>query len=179
MPRPRPPHLHREVTRHGKTVWYVRLGRGPRVRVRAEFGSPDFEAEYQAAITGRPHQSARDGPAAGTLAWLVGRYRETSAWAALSTGTRRQRENIFVQVLASAGEQPFGKITAQTIVAGRERRARTPDQARHFLDAMRGVFRWALAAKLVKSDPTAGVENPPRKKGDGFIPWTEENVASY
>jgi putative ABC transport system substrate-binding protein len=157
----------------------VRLDRGPRIRIRAEFGSPDFEAEYQGAITGRFRQSARGSPAAGTLAWLVGRYRETSAWAALSIATRRQRENIFAQVLASAGEQPFGKITAQTIVAGRERRGRTPDQARHFLDAMRGLFRWALVAKLVKSDPTAGVENPPRKKGAGFIPWTEEHVASY
>ena len=97
----------------------------------------------------------------------------------LVRATRRQRENIFVHVLASAGQQPFAKITADAIVAGRERRAQTPDQARHFLDAMRGLFRWALTAKLVKSDPTAGVENPPRKKGDGFIPWTEEHVAAY
>src|SRR5256885_17008504 len=44
---------------------------------------------------------------------------------------------------------------------------------------MRGLFRWAFKAKLVRSDPTAGVENPPRKKGDGFIPWTEEHVAMY
>ena len=28
MPRPRPPHLHREITRHGKAVWYVRIGKG-------------------------------------------------------------------------------------------------------------------------------------------------------
>jgi integrase len=179
MPRPRPPHLHREVTRHRKAVWYVRLDKGPRVRIRAEFGSPEFEAEYQAAITGRSRPSANGGPAAGTLAWLVARYREASAWAGLSTATRRQRENIFVQVLAMAGQHPFVKITAEAIVAGRERRARTPDQARHFLDAMRGLFRWARAAQLVKSDPTVGVENPPRRKGDGFIPWTEEHVAAY
>src|SRR5262249_5160341 len=31
----------------------------------------------------------------------------------------------------------------------------------------------------IKHDPTAGVENPPRRKGDGFIPWTEEHVAMY
>lgn len=34
MPRPRPPHLQRQVTQHGKVVWYVRIGRGPRVRIR-------------------------------------------------------------------------------------------------------------------------------------------------
>jgi hypothetical protein len=49
---------------------------------------------------------------------------------------------------------------------------------RHFLDAMRGLFKWAHGAKLIKNDPTAGIANPRRKAGDGFIPWTEENVAA-
>ena len=86
MPRPRPPHLHREATRHGKPVWYVRVGKGP--RIRAEFGTADFDAEYQAAVTGsaRPVKGA---PPTGTLAWLMARYRETAAWSALSAATRR------------------------------------------------------------------------------------------
>ena len=57
MPRPRPPHLQREVTRHGKPVWYVRIGKGKRIRLHAEFGSADFEAEYQAAVNGRARPS--------------------------------------------------------------------------------------------------------------------------
>jgi integrase len=32
---------------------------------------------------------------------------------------------------------------------------------------------------MAKTDPTTGVENPPRKRGDGFLPWTEEHVAAY
>ena len=44
MPRPRPPHLQRQVTRHGKAVWYVRMGKGRRTRIRATFGTPDFDA---------------------------------------------------------------------------------------------------------------------------------------
>src|SRR3546814_15688371 len=44
---------------------------------------------------------------------------------------------------------------------------------------MRGLFRWAVKAKFVKADPTAGVANPPRKTGAGFIPWTEEHVTAY
>jgi len=31
----------------------------------------------------------------------------------------------------------------------------------------------------LKVDPTAGVANPPRKGGEGFIPWTEDHVAAY
>lgn len=178
MPRPRPPHLQREFTRHGKAVWYVRIGRGPRVRIRADFGTPEFDAEYQAALTGNP-RPAKGAPTLGSLAWAIARYRETSGWAALSAATRRQRENIFEQVIETAGTQPISRITSATIVAGRERRAQTPHQARHFLDALRGLFRWAHEAKLVKADPTAGVKNPIQKKGPGFKMWTEEDMAAY
>jgi integrase len=44
---------------------------------------------------------------------------------------------------------------------------------------MRGLFRWAVKSQIVKTDPTVAVENPARKKGDGFIPWTEDHVAAY
>lgn len=179
MPRPRPPHLHRERSRHGKLVWYVRIGHGPRIRIRAAFGTPEFDAEYRAAISGAPLSAKPPATRAGTLAWLVERYRETSDWQGLSMATRRQRENIFRGVLETAGDQPFSKITTAHIVTGRDRRADTPAQARNFLDAMRGLFRWAYQAQLVKADPTAGVKNPARKRGDGFIPWTEEHVAAY
>lgn len=179
MPRPRPPHLHRETNRHGTAVWYVRVDRRqPRIRMRAEYGTDEFAAEYDAAISGT-RVPTKGAPDVKSLAWLIERYRETSAWVALSMATRRQRENIFVHVLASAGTKPYAAITQATITAGRDRRSSTPSQSRNFLDAMRGLFRWALKAKHVRIDPTAGVDNPPRPKGDGFTPWTEEHVATY
>lgn len=49
MPKPRPPHLIREKAR-GKYVWYVRIGKSERVRVRSEFGTEPFWVEYRAAI---------------------------------------------------------------------------------------------------------------------------------
>jgi integrase len=180
MPRPRPPHLHRQVTRHGRTVWYVRIGKGPRTRITAPFGTPDFDAEYQTAITDlSARNEKKDGASAGTLAWLIERYRETGAWTNLSLATRRQREHIFRSVLDSAGHQPFAKIMPATIKAGRDRRAATPSQARHFLDAMRGLFRWAVEAKLTRVDPTAGVVDPPRPNSDGFPTWTQDDIAAY
>ena len=151
--------------------------RGPRVKLRAEFGTAEFWAEYQAALASAPRPPAAYHE--GSLTWLLERYRETTAWSYLSPATRKQRENIFVHVLETAGKQPFVKITTANIMAGRDRRANTPTQARHFLDAMRGLFRWALKARLVKIDPTVGVDNPPRPKTDGFAPWTEDDIAAY
>lgn len=178
MPRPRPPHLQRQITRHGKSVWYVRVGRGARIRIRADFGTPEFEAEYQAAVSGgaRPKKGT---PAVGSLAWLLARYRETAAWTILSAATKRQRENIFLHVLESAGTVSASKISTADIANGRDRRSATPAQARNFLDAMRGLFRWAASAGLVKTDPTVAVKNPPRRKGSGFRVWTEDDVAAY
>lgn len=178
MPRPRPPHLHRETTRHGRTVWYVRIGQGPRRRIKADFGTAEFDAEYQAALSGSPGRS-KSAPANGLLSWLIERYRETAAWSGLSAATRRQRENIFKHIVATAGNQIAAKITQATIIAGRDRRSDTPHQARHFLDTLRGLFRWAVKARLIKLDPTAGVENPEANKGHGFRPWTEDDVMAY
>src|SRR5262245_5784530 len=178
MPRPRPPYLQRHVTQHGRVVWYVRIVRGPRTRIRAPFGTPEFDAEYQAALSGNP-RPAKVGAAAGTLAWLIERYRETTAWTDLSLATRRNRENHFKQAIETAGHQPIRTITQAAIIAGRDRRAATPAQSRNFLDALRGLFRWAKEAKHVTADPTEGVKNPKRKKGSGFPVWTEEDAAAY
>jgi integrase len=178
MPRPRPPHLVRQVTRHGAVVWYVRVGKGRRARIRAQFGTPEFDAEYQAALAGNL-RSAKRGPTSGTLAWLIERYRETTAWADLSLATRRNRENHFKKVIETAGHQPIGAITQAVVIAGRDRRAGTPAQARNFLDTMRGLFRWAKEAKHITGDPTEAVKYPKRKKGPGFPVWTEADAAAY
>jgi len=177
MPRQRPPHLNRERTRHGKVVWVVRVGKGARVRIRADYGTEAFKAEYDAALAGEA--PARPGKAqAGTLAWLLDRYRETAAWSRLSIATRRQRENIFRHVMKTAGVEPYVRISGKTIQAGIDRRGKTPAQARHFVDAMRGLFQWALSAELVKLDPTAG-KAVAKIKTKGFPVWTDTEIETF
>ena len=41
------------------------------------------------------------------------------------------------------------------------------------------MFRWAVDAQLVTSDPTEGVKNPRGKKTGGFPIWTAEEVERY
>lgn len=178
MPRPRPPYLHRQISRHGKTIWYYRQGKGPRTRIHAEFGTPEFMDEYQRAATGADPK--RSGEAkGGTLQWLYDRYRESGAWADLSVATRRQRENIFAGVMKNAGSEPFRAITRKALEKGKDSRRQTPSQARNFLDAMRGLFRWALANEHVTVDPTYGVTNPKKRLGEGFPAWTEDDVSRF
>ena len=150
----------------------------PRTRIRAPFGTPEFDAEYQAALASNP-RPAKTSFDAGSLAWLIERYRETTSWTDLSLATRRNRENHFKRAIEKAGHQPVRAITSAVITKGRDSRSATPAQARNFLDALRGLFKWAKEAKHVTVDPTVDVKNAKRRKGPGFPVWTEEDAAAY
>lgn len=158
MPKRKYPFLLQERTRHGRTVWYVRQGAGPRTRINGDYGSPEFLAEYHAALAAAPPRQKARTPVSGSLAWLIARYRESRAWLDLSSATRRQRENIFRQIIEKAGPEPFDAIGKQEVEEGRDRREETPFQARHYLDTLRGLFRWALKKEHVAVDPTASAE---------------------
>lgn len=179
MPRPRPPYLQKERTRHGTTVWYVRRGDGPRTRIKGDYGSPEFMAAYHAAVSAEISKTAKKTPSASSsLAWLIARYLEPAAWATLSGSTRRQRENIFKGVIESAGEFSYRSITKGDIAAGRDKRSTTPAQANNFLKAMRGLFGWAAESEFIELDPTKGVKAV-SVKSEGFHVWTEDEICRF
>lgn len=178
MPRPRPLRLHKETTRHGKVIWYVRVNHGPKTRIRAAYGTPEFEAEYQAALNSDPRKDAST-VLTTSLQWLWDSYRETGNWTGLALSTRRQRENIMLHVLKESGPKPYAAIKQSHIEAGLDRRSRTPSAARNFLDTMNGLFKWARKRGHVKLNPVIGVEPPKRKKGNGFPAWTRDDIETY
>lgn len=170
----------KETNRHGATVWYVRKRPGPRIRIRGEYGSPEFMAAYQAALAGeaepqktRPAQAGKE-----TLAGLIGLYRQSGAWLALSEQTRKQRDNIFERVIERSGAVPYAAIRRSNIAAGRDARASTPFAANNYLKAMRKLFAWATESGLLDEDPTLGVK-PISVKTDGFHEWSEEEVEAF
>jgi integrase len=179
MPRPRLPYLVKEVSRHGLTTWYVRKGKGPRVRVRGEFGTEEFRANYRAALAEIETAKIESKTAAtGSLAWLVDRYLDSPEWAALKQGTRDQRASHYRQIVETAGQFRAADITTEIIAAGRARRAATPFAATDFVKAMRGLFKWAAGRGLVPVDPTIGVRGVPTPT-TGHRPWTDEEVAQF
>jgi integrase len=174
MPRPRPPRLHKETSRHGKTVWCVRDGHGPRIRIKGVYGTPEFDAAYQAAISGAPRATTKAKH--GTLEWLWLQYRQTNAWTDLSMATRRQRENIMRQALKVGGAYQLSSIDGKMIKGGIDQRK--PFAARHFVDTMRGMFKWAVEAEHVDADPTAG-KSVAKPKTKGFPVWTEDELEQF
>lgn len=176
MPNERPRYLQKQITRHGKVAWYVRVGRGKKTRIYGKYGSDEFKDNYDAAISGQPR--AKKGAKPDTLEWLINLHRKSEYWSGLAASTRVQRERIYRQVLKTAGNKPVVYIDKQAILKGKERRKGTPSEARHFIDAMRSLFKWALDSDLVKIDPTAGIKTAKPDKA-GIKPWTDEDIAKF
>jgi integrase len=157
-------------------MWYVRVGKGPRIRIRGVYGSLEFEAAYQAAVSGE-RAPKLVGPKNGTLGWLH-LHRQSRSWLDLSPATRKQRTNILKSVLERAENTLLSSIDKKAIIEGRDRRAATPFQARHFVDSMRAMFQWAVENKLVPADPTVGVMVK-KPKSKGFPVWTDADIAAF
>jgi integrase len=179
MPRRLPPQLCQERSRHGKLVWYVRAGHGKRVRIPHDYDTKEFWQAYRDALEGKPVQSTK-GPAVGTFSWLVAKYIATAEWSELKPATRKQRHSFYRMSEKTAGDTPLKKIGNKAILAGRDKRRDRPFSANNYIKAMRGLFRWAVGAGYVPSDPTAGIKLLRLKdRQDGFHEWTEDEVARY
>jgi integrase len=156
-------------------VWYVREGKGPRIRIKGTYGTPEFETAYRAAINAESPRAA-PGPRHGTLEWLWTLYRQTEAWTGLSLATRRQRENIMKPILKTSGAYPLSSVDGKAIRNGVDKRK--PYAARHFVDTLHGMFKWAIGAQHVSTDPTLGITTA-KSKTKGFPVWTEEELEQY
>ncbi|WP_166652371.1 tyrosine-type recombinase/integrase [Enterovirga rhinocerotis] len=181
MPRTRPPHLLREVTRHERVVWYVRTdgGRGRRIRLPDEYGTEAFWDAYRAGLAGKA-VTKPGAPAAGTLSWLIARYVESAEWSDLSPATRKQRHAVYRQVEAKSGTKSLKAVNHASVLAGRDARKDRPHAANNFLKAMRGLFGWAVARRHVTVNPTSDIKLLTGEHDDvGFHAWTEDEVARF
>lgn len=177
----RPPYLHRKITRHGNVAWYFWRGEGhKRVRIRGDYGSNEFLAAYMEAFAGHaPAPVVRIRETPDSLAWLIGRFRETSDWSSMSEATRRQRENIFRRAIEASGERPYRSMTIESVSATVDKMKDRPSAANNFLATFRQLFAWAIRVRLAETDPTSQVKYLRRPRTGGFRQWTEEEIAQF
>lgn len=179
VPRPRLPHLQHERTRHGRMVWYVRVGKGQRIRLRATFGTKEFKAEYDAAVTGRP-VSGNAGEVRFTLAWAIRQYMASPDWLALAGESRKQLGYQYARMADNAGSTPLSRITRKSILVGRDDRAARPSDANKFLRASKKLFAYARDREWIGESPVVDIAKlPTGKSGEGFHTWTAEEMAAY
>lgn len=175
VPRPLPKHLYHEKTRHRTLVWYVRVGKGPRTRIKHEYGTEAFWEDYRAALKGKPAQGA---PKKDSVRWLIDAYRASGEWKALAPGTRAWREGVYKQAIKRIGDRAFRTISAASIQVSMDQRADKPAAANQLLKAMSALFHWAVGRKIVAANPCHGVRRL-KTRSDGHHTWTEAECAKF
>lgn len=177
-----PPNVTREKNRHKTPVYYYRVGKGPRVRL-PDYGTPDFDAAYQACLKGEPVSRIRGArqATAGTLRWLVIEYKQSTHFRnVIGPATQRLRDAIFRDMVEKSGDRRIKDISERDIINAREKRARTGagHAANAFLKAIKPMFAYAKMRGWLDTDPARGVDFV-KAKIVGHRPWELEHVLRY
>jgi integrase len=83
---------------------------------------------------------------------------------------------MLLAVTETAGTKAMSRIDRAAMEHGIERRNQYA--ARHFLQAMRGLFHWAVKAKHVDNDPTAELKVV-LPATDGHHTWTDDECLAF
>lgn len=178
MPRPRKPYIQREVTRHGKTVWYFRRGTGKRIRLPGVFGSKEFNAAYEACLSGRATEPVASAPRT-SLRWLVDQYYESGRYKNYAENTRRNQRLMLESVCKTGGQLEFARISSQSIREGMVRREGTPRMAATYVSVMRALFAFAVDSGWISVNPVVDEIKARKASSDGYHTWTLEEVEQY
>ena len=176
MPKQRPQYVETFLSRHGKRMWFFRpLRKGPRIRLPDEFGSPAFQAAYQAALAQHVSGELKSGK---TVSWLINQYQASPAWKAVAKETKKQFKYQFATMKERAGDVQIEDVGTETIVTGRDERAHKPSDANKYLKATSALFRFAIDKHWLSSNPTVGVKKV-KTVTKGFHTWTEEEALQF
>lgn len=178
MPKRRLPYTLREVTRHGAVAWYFRRGKGKRIRLPSEYGSPEFLQAYNAALSGQPVSPDLITVKRGTVKWLADRWEVSARFREARPSTQKQRRLTLAIICRNAGHVELSKVTPAMIAAGLDARAATPAAANWYLKVVKAMFRWAVEAGHMASSPAGSVKGL-RNRTPGFTPWTDDDMAAF
>jgi integrase len=188
MPRPRPPYVELQVTRHGRKVWYFRRSReGARIRLPDDYGSAEWTAAYNAALAGQPGVQPRKA-SVGKLKWLVELYMHSAEWKRFGDHTRKTRGHMYGKLVDEHGQEDVEFIDKSVILASVDKRGtQSREVANTWLTAMRNLFTWGVGRNHLEFNPCDGVKGVSKPKKDkdsiddeeGHKTWTEEDLAQF
>jgi ATP-dependent Clp protease ATP-binding subunit ClpA len=169
-------YVHRFEDRHGHERLYFRRPGHARVKLRGPLGSPEFLADYQAAVAASEPRQPRQPPA-GTMDALAVSYLRSTAFHGLGASTQAVYRRIIGQIRAAYGGLGVAGLQRQHVARMIEKRAETPAAANHLLRTLRALMKHAVAEGMRADDPTQGVGRA-KEKAEGAATWTEADIAA-
>ena len=171
--------ISEDVDRHGNVRCYVR-GTGKRkIRLHSTPGTEEFMREYHAALAANsagPPQTRT--MARGSFGYLCRTYYASATFGALDKSTQNWRRGALNEVCKQHADKPVAAMQSRHVRKLRDEKAARPGAANIRLKALRALFRWAVEAEEVSSDPARDVRLI-RYPTTGFHSWSIEEVAKF
>jgi enterobacteria phage integrase len=180
MPRHYAKHVNRQFSK-GREYFYFRKGKGPRIPLPGQPGTPEFEAAYAAALTGEALKLQAARPALetpGTIGALIVHFKKNSPrWAKLR-GTTKIGYSRRLEILRRehghrtlSGLTP-SRIESKILLPYIDR----PGEALNLLKILRVLIKYACKLGWLKFDPSFGVDRP---KLSEVRSWTDDEIRKF
>jgi site-specific recombinase XerD len=149
------------------------------VRIRANFGTDEFMAAYNAAISDHvtaPRQANEAKP--GSFRYLCIRYYASATFKALDISTRNWQRRALDEISQEHGAKPVAMMAPRHVRKIRDAKIDRPAAANQRIKALRALFSWANEADETTVNPTVGVKKL-RYAKRGHHSWTPEEIDQY
>lgn len=165
---------------------------GRKVTLPGPSGSDAFWDAYALAKAGKQVVTTDAKPRApkaadGTLEAIFQAYCRSAFFKENDTLTQKDKISVFESIFAEPlvpGKPltfrtcPVKSLTKKHMTALRDRKAGFSTAANKRLTYMHRVFKWAVGADLMATNPAAGIERVSIRKG-GYHTWTVDEVRMY
>jgi integrase len=172
----------KDVDRYGVVRWYYRAPGCKKIKLPSP-DHPSFFEELSAAKAEASKVETRDASLApeGSLRWLCLSYMDSAAYTReLSQQTRTVRKRILDRICETYGDKDFKSFDSGLVMALRDKWAKDGSEAGNSaVKALRQVFKWAVEAKHVRSNPAKEISYLQADNPDGFYTWTPEEVEQF
>lgn len=164
------------VQRIGRHTYYrFRRKGGGSVRLPGEPGTQAFHAAYANLLVERPKDIGRYSP--GSVAHTIHLYYHSAKFSKLSEGSKRDYRRYLDRLDRSVGERDILSIDEGYVHQIFDKLKDTPSAANHTVAVMRTLFQFAVKRKILKANPTIGIERHP--DGDPYLRWPTEALENF
>lgn len=162
----------------GKEFSYYRRG-DKRIRIRGEFGSPEWRREYEE--THAAYERALADPDGitdypdGTLGYLWRKYQLSPGFKHLKPGTQDYYRRLIQPLVNDYGSAKVAALRRKHIIGWRDEMSDTPRKANGFVAVMRVMLKMAINLEWRDDNPAKAIE-PIDYDVESHRRWTEHEI---
>jgi integrase len=144
--------------------------------------SEDFMRQYAAALDGVKAQTNNIGAELrtkpGSLNELCVAYYRSPGFLDLKASTKDGRRGIIESFRKLHGDKPVAKLQRQHVEQIIAEKHETPNAANNLLKVLKLLLNHAVSIDMIATNPALSVKRF-KIRGDGYPPWSEEEIAQF